>query len=66
MILELFGYLGGDNRSHEIAEVYHWEMVQVSEYSGKTERVEANTAKLIEAYDLWCPMDRTSESDRRR
>lgn len=29
MLLELFGYLSGDDRFHEIAEVYHWEMVQV-------------------------------------
>lgn len=30
MLLELFGYLSGDARLCEIAEVYHWEMVQVS------------------------------------
>ncbi|KAJ5809225.1 uncharacterized protein N7503_001443 [Penicillium pulvis] len=29
MLLELFGYLSGDDRFHEIAEVYHWEMVQI-------------------------------------
>lgn len=30
MLLELFGYLSGKSRYHEIAEVYHWEMIQVN------------------------------------
>ncbi|KAJ5660919.1 uncharacterized protein N7484_000291 [Penicillium longicatenatum] len=29
MLLELFGYLSGDDRFHEISEVYHWEMIQI-------------------------------------
>ncbi|KAL4810492.1 hypothetical protein BDV18DRAFT_131119, partial [Aspergillus unguis] len=29
MLLELFGYISGDERLHEIAEVYHWEMVEI-------------------------------------
>ncbi|KAL2857320.1 hypothetical protein BJY01DRAFT_242392 [Aspergillus pseudoustus] len=33
MLLELFGYISGDPRLHEIAEVYHWEMVEPSSSS---------------------------------
>ncbi|KAL4878103.1 hypothetical protein BJY04DRAFT_221461 [Aspergillus karnatakaensis] len=29
MLLELFGYLSGDERLLEIGQVYHWEMIQV-------------------------------------
>lgn len=69
MLLEMFGYLSGDERLHEIAEVYHWEMVQVSHritFLEYTRHQLITSLQIIEMYNLWPSTGSGLEEDRRR